>query len=106
MLSLDGSSSTGVTMYLIRKFVLLEIFCLVLLPCQAFAYVGPGLGAGTLGVLFGLLGSMFLALFAFIWYPIKRLIFRKGAKSQDEIEDDDSPAVEAKPNLAENSKNP
>ncbi len=93
-------------MHLIRKFVLLEIFCLVLLPCQAFAYVGPGLGAGTLGVVFGLLGSIFLALFAFIWYPIKRMIFRKGVEAKEEIEEVDSSAGETKPKLAENSKNP
>ncbi len=106
MLSLDSCSFTGVTMYLIRKFVLLEFFCLVLLPGQAFAYIGPGLGAGTLGVVFGLLGSILLALFAFFWYPIKRMIFRKRVESEDDIEDGDSPALEAKPHLAENSKNP
>jgi hypothetical protein len=106
MLSLDGSSFIGVTMYLIRKFVLLEFICLVLLPAQAFAYIGPGLGAGTLGVVFGLLGSIFLALFAFFWYPIKRMIFRKGSESQDEIEDGDSPAIEAIPDRTEKSKNP
>jgi len=43
-------------------------------PLQAYAYIGPGLGAGTLGVLIGLIASVFVALFAIIWYPIKRLL--------------------------------
>lgn len=52
-------------------------------PAQA--YLGPGLGAGTLGVILGLLGSVLLALFAFFWYPIKRALFgKKSAKEQDE----------------------
>lgn len=39
-----------------------------------FAYVGPGLGAGTIAAALGLIGSFFLALFALLFYPIKRLI--------------------------------
>lgn len=79
---------------------------MLVLPGQAFAYVGPGLGAGTLGVVLGLLGSIFLALFAFFWYPIKRMIFRKNVESQDEMEDGDSPALKANPDLVEKSKIP
>jgi hypothetical protein len=48
----------------------------------AAAYVGPGLGAGTLGVIIGLVGSILLALFAFFWYPIKRILF--GSKRSEE----------------------
>jgi len=51
------------------------IFMLVfLMPAISFGYVGPGLGAGTVGVVLGAIASVFLALFAVIWYPIKRLI--------------------------------
>ena len=51
---------------------------LTLLPISAsHAYIGPGLGAGTIGVVLGILGSIALALFAVIWYPIKRLMKRK-----------------------------
>ena len=42
----------------------------------ADAYIGPGLGAGTLGVILGVIGSVFLAIFAVLWYPIKR-VFKK-----------------------------
>lgn len=64
----------------------------MLLPLQAFAYVGPGLGAGTIGVILGLLGSIFLALFAFFWYPIKRALFSKATDAEDEDDDLDGVA--------------
>jgi hypothetical protein len=51
------------------------VFMIVfLMPAVSFGYVGPGLGAGTVGVVLGAIASVFLALFAVIWYPIKRLI--------------------------------
>jgi len=37
----------------------------ILITAPAEAYVGPGLGAGTLGVILGLLGSILIAIFAF-----------------------------------------
>ncbi|MCP3940386.1 MAG: hypothetical protein GY710_02755 [Desulfobacteraceae bacterium] len=40
----------------------------------AYAYIGPGIGGGLLTVLLGLVVSIFLAFFAVLWYPIKRLI--------------------------------
>ena len=54
---------------------------LLLCSQQARAYIGPGLGAGSLGVILGLLGSVLLALFAFFWYPIKRML---SSKNKDE----------------------
>ncbi len=50
---------------------------LALLPINAEAYVGPGLGAGATGVVIGVLTSIFLALTAIIWYPIKRILKKK-----------------------------
>ena len=46
---------------------------LVLLTSTAEAYIGPGLGMGTIGVVLGILASIFLTLIAIIWYPLKRL---------------------------------
>ena len=57
-----------------------------LIPKISFAYVGPGLGIGTIGVILGAIATVFLALFAVIWYPIKRLIKKKRIpKNQDNI---------------------
>jgi hypothetical protein len=52
---------------------------LALLPVTpAHAYIGPGIGAGTIAIVLGILSSIFLAFAGIIWYPIKRLI--KGRK--------------------------
>lgn len=50
----------------------------VLASCSgpALAYVGPGLGAGTIGIILGFLASIVLAIVALFWYPIKRLYRR------------------------------
>jgi hypothetical protein len=39
-------------------------------PAQA--YMGPGLGMAALAGSFGVIGSLILALFAVVWYPVKR----------------------------------
>lgn len=46
---------------------------LVLLPQTAHAYIGPGLGMGVIGVILGVIFSIFLAIFGIFWYPLKRL---------------------------------
>ncbi len=38
------------------------------------AYVGPGLGLGAIGAILGVGLSILLAIFAVVWYPIKRLL--------------------------------
>ncbi|QDT39468.1 hypothetical protein [Stratiformator vulcanicus] len=38
-----------------------------------FAYIGPGLGAGAVAIVCGFIGSIFLAVFALVWFPLKRL---------------------------------
>lgn len=49
---------------------------LILSAAPAQAYIGPGMGAGTLAVVFGVIGSIFLAIVALLWYPIKRMMRR------------------------------
>ena len=55
------------------------VFCLalVLLPMTAQAYVGPGVGAGTIAIVLGILSTIFMAFVGIIWYPIKRLMKRR-----------------------------
>lgn len=48
----------------------------LMLASPAHAYIGPGLGAGVISTVLGILASVFLALVAIVWYPIKRLIKR------------------------------
>lgn len=46
---------------------------LIVTPGVAHAYMGPGLGLGFLGAVFGVIGSILLGIVAIVWYPIKRL---------------------------------
>jgi hypothetical protein len=53
-------------------------------PNNARAYIGPGLGAGTIGLILGVLGSIFIALFAIVWYPLKSFVKKiKKLKQRD-----------------------
>lgn len=57
-----------------------------LLPLSAAqAYVGPGLSAGAIAVVLGVIGAAFLALFAIVWYPVKRLM-KKGKPAAEAAE--------------------
>jgi hypothetical protein len=40
---------------------------------STICYIGPGLGGGVIAAVLGILASFFLALFAILWYPFKRL---------------------------------
>ncbi len=53
--------------------------CALALPVHA--YVGPGLGLGAIGALFGILFAVLLAIVGIFWYPLKRLF--KGKDSDD-----------------------
>ena len=60
----------------------------------ANAYIGPGLGLGTVGILIGILGSIILALIAVLWYPFKRVL-KKIKKTKDlESKEDSNETVE------------
>lgn len=50
---------------------------------SAHAYIGPGVAGGVILAVFGFLAALLLALFAVIYYPIKRAVqnFRAGQKS-------------------------
>ncbi|WP_044333924.1 hypothetical protein [Sphingomonas hengshuiensis] len=54
-------------------------------PSAASAYTGPGLGFGAIGVAFGLIGSLLLAIASLVWYPVKRVLRRvRGAAKRRE----------------------
>ena len=50
-------------------------------PATASAYIGPGVGAGAIAAVLGVIGSILLAIVAVIYYPIKRML--KGGKSKN-----------------------
>lgn len=51
-------------------------FPLLLISFDANAYIGPGLGLGTIGVVLSFALTFFLAIFGLIWYPIKRFFLK------------------------------
>ena len=63
-----------------------------LTPSIAFAYIGPGLSLGTL--VFGgiLLLSVLFALYAVVWFPIKRRLKERQGNAPEKVE---SPADQA-----------
>jgi len=58
--------------------IVLPILLLMTLP--ASAYIGPGMGGGAIAVVFGILAAIFMAIFGFIYYPIKRWLKRRKAE--------------------------
>lgn len=63
-----------------RLLLTTAVYVMTIMP--AYAYLGPGMGAGTIAVALGLFGSIFLALFAVVYYPIKRMLKRKKSKKE------------------------
>lgn len=59
---------------------LIATLVLALQPVAALAYIGPGVGAGAIAAVLGVLGSILLAIIAVLYYPIKRML--KGGKGK------------------------
>ena len=56
------------------------ILIVILLPTISMAYVGPGAGLSAFGSLFALLAAIIIAVFGFVWFPIKRILRRMKQK--------------------------
>lgn len=73
-----------------RQFGKTRLVALCLIFAAAFlvpigsvqAYVGPGLGAGALALVLGVIGSVLLAVFAILWYPLKRVLKKRKAAAE------------------------
>lgn len=66
---------------------------LFLFSAPAMAYVGPGLGMGVIGTIFGVLAAIVLALFGLFWYPLKRALGKKKAAGNDPQTTAEAPTV-------------
>jgi hypothetical protein len=56
------------------QFALLFLLLVCCFPSPAAAYVGPGTGMSAVGVFLAVVMGIVVALFGFVWYPLKRLI--------------------------------
>jgi hypothetical protein len=64
-----------------KRLALAAMLAALILPTQASAYIGPGMGAGAIAVVLGVLGSIFMAVVAVVYYPIKRMLKTRRPKS-------------------------
>ena len=66
-----------------RQFTVIPIFVSIVLnfSVSAEAYIGPGAGLSAIGTVLALIGAILLSIVGFLWYPIKRLLKKKKAKS-------------------------
>ena len=62
---------------------------LLFIAGPAQAYIGPGVGAGLIATVMGILTAIALAIVAIVWYPIKRLL-RRGASSSKAVKPADN----------------
>lgn len=46
----------------------------------ASAYIGPGLGAGAVTVVLGIVSGLLMLIVGIVWYPLKKLIRRFRSK--------------------------
>lgn len=68
---------------------------------QAFAYIGPGLGLGFIGVLVGVAAAVVLTLFGIVYYPLKRLFGKKPAAVEKAEQVDEADLSQAADDPAE-----
>ena len=64
------------------RIVLLSVTFVLLSSGSAWGYVGPGLGLGAIGAVFGAVVAVFLGIMGLVWYPVKRLM--KKMKNKEE----------------------
>ncbi len=55
--------------------VVVAVTCFVPLP--AAAYLGPGAGISAIGSILAILAAVVVAIFGFLWYPLKRFMRKK-----------------------------
>ncbi len=45
----------------------------------ASAYIGPGAGLSAIGSFLALIAAVFIGVFGFVWYPVKRMLKKSKA---------------------------
>ena len=49
----------------------------ILMPAASHAYIGPGAGLSAIGSLLALLAVIAVAIFGFVWFPLKRMMRKR-----------------------------
>jgi len=61
----------------VLNFLLPALIYTVLLPSNAFCYVGPGAGLTAIGSFIALCVALVVGVLGFLWFPIKRILRKK-----------------------------
>ncbi len=84
------------------KFIVLVCLAVLLYSSNTQAYVGPGLGAGAIAIIGGIILSVLMAIIGIFWYPIKRLFKKKDDQESLEASEDLTDGTEASEDTATN----
>lgn len=57
-----------------------HLIIIIILINPLFAYIGPGTSTGLIATILGIIGSIFLAIFGILYYPIKRFLKNRKKK--------------------------
>ena len=63
----------------------ITLMLLALLASPAVAYIGPGAGISVLGSLLGILGTIFVAIGAIIFWPLRKFMKRRKARRESTV---------------------
>ena len=61
-----------------KSLFILSILIFLLTPI--YAYIGPGTSTGLIATILGIIGSILLAIFGILYYPIKRFLKNRKKK--------------------------
>lgn len=59
----------------------------IFIPTSCFAYIGPGMAGGVVATILGFIAALLIAIFAVVYYPIKRAIKNRRRTKNDERTD-------------------
>jgi hypothetical protein len=64
---------------------LVIVLAALLVPTDAYSYIGPGAALTAIGTLLAVVGVIFFAVLGIVWYPVKRLLrfLRPKARGRD-----------------------
>ena len=60
-----------------KIYIIIIVFILI---SPIYAYIGPGMGGWLIATILGIIGSIFLAVFGILYYPIKRFLKNRKKK--------------------------
>ena len=64
----------------------ISTFLFLYISTPVYAYLGPGVGGGVIVATLGIIVAIFAAIFALIWFPLKRLFNKDKKKAKNKFD--------------------